>query len=274
MARNPRWQRNELILALDLYQRVGMVDSGHPDVVALSTTLNHLNADLRRDDPERFRNPNGVAMKLANFAALDPAHPGMALAHGGRGDAVIWDEFAADGDGLTREAKRIHSEMSGPAERRYWVLSEAQQARDTIAVQAGKKRSGQGFQISPEARRAIENHAMAMAMAHYTGKGWSVTDVSAHESYDLVCRGPHGEELRVEVKGTVSDGSEVLLTVNEVEHARSFPSLALFVVADIEMSTAEGDPIPLLTGGRVIIIEPWKLETERLRAIGFAYSLA
>jgi 5-methylcytosine-specific restriction protein A len=42
MAKNPPWTRDELILALDLYFRVGrkQVDPPHPEVIALSTLLN------------------------------------------------------------------------------------------------------------------------------------------------------------------------------------------------------------------------------------------
>ncbi len=39
-ARNLPRSREELILALDLYVRAGLLDDTHPDVVALSRTLN------------------------------------------------------------------------------------------------------------------------------------------------------------------------------------------------------------------------------------------
>lgn len=34
---------------------------------------------------ERFRNPNGVAPKLADFASLDPRDPGVGVSRGGGG---------------------------------------------------------------------------------------------------------------------------------------------------------------------------------------------
>jgi len=40
-----------------------------------------------------FRNANGVAMKLANFLALDPTYPGAGLTSGGRRDAEVWDAW-------------------------------------------------------------------------------------------------------------------------------------------------------------------------------------
>jgi hypothetical protein len=47
--------------------------------VELSRVLNSLPIHTVRPDLERFRNPNGVALKLANFAALDPAYPGRGI---------------------------------------------------------------------------------------------------------------------------------------------------------------------------------------------------
>jgi hypothetical protein len=62
-----------------------------------------------------------------------------------------------------------------------------------------------------------------------------IDDVSLHESYDLRCE-LGGDDLHVEVKGTTSDGDRVLLTRNEVSHARDwYPRVALIVVSCIEL---------------------------------------
>ena len=76
MAGNPPWTREELMLALDLYLKVGQRGREHPEVIALSVLLRAL------ADPgmaANYRNPNSVAMKLANFASVDPSHPGRGL---------------------------------------------------------------------------------------------------------------------------------------------------------------------------------------------------
>jgi hypothetical protein len=79
---------------------------------------------------------------------------------------------------------------------------------------------GQRWAQSPEVRRAIEDHAMQAAAKHYRAQGWSVEDVSGFCSYDLHCE-QKGRVLDVEVKGTTSIGERVLLTPNEVAHART-----------------------------------------------------
>lgn len=96
---------------------------------------------------------------------------------------------------------------------------------------------GQGFSplLTANDRKAIELQAMQIATAHFEDIGFVVEDVSAKRPYDLRCRrGP--EHVDVEVKGTVSAGESVLLTPNEVEHARAaFPNTALAVVRDIAL---------------------------------------
>ena len=74
--------RDELILALDLYRRFGIADDRHPEVVRLSEIRNRLPIHSSRPDEVRFRNPNGVGLKLANFAALDPDYPGVGMSRG------------------------------------------------------------------------------------------------------------------------------------------------------------------------------------------------
>lgn len=113
MPSNPPWTRDELILALDLYKRQGQRDPGHPEVVALSSFLNTLPlAD--QEHAGTFRNPTGVAMKLGNFAALDPRYPGVGLPRGGRGDQLVWDEFAGQPERLVRTAAAIRAAGSLP----------------------------------------------------------------------------------------------------------------------------------------------------------------
>lgn len=64
---------------------------------------------------------------------------------------------------------------------------------------------GQGYALDADLRRAIEQYAMEIAKAFYEKQGWSVFDVSATHSYDLLCTSATGKELHVEVKGTTSE---------------------------------------------------------------------
>jgi hypothetical protein len=414
MARNPTWLREELILALDLYLRRGLLDDGNPEIIELSDALNRLDLHPAVTHAETFRNPNGVAMKLANFASLDTKYAGAALRSIGKLDAAIWDEFSKDREKLNREVARLRSmlvertSLNGP--RRYWAFNanpniyrieeavkeleidtwatkgrsvgvgdrflvwksqgglrgrrgvvalgevigdpasrddsnnpywvnpvsgatqemrvevkylhppllplwygdeatsvleklsvshgqgtifnvtpeqwdalievsggwpadeqEVEDFRGIIAEIAGKRRSGQGYRARAEVRRAIEQHAVDLAEQHYRKQNWNVRNVSVTAPYDLHCTRAMGAELRVEVKGTTSEGTNVFLTKNEVAHAHAhYPNVALLVVSNIRVSTTEDDAV-IAEGGTIRLFEPWELNDADLIALDYSY---
>lgn len=136
----------------------------------------------------------------------------------------------------------------------------------------GKQRPGQGYGTNPTLRQAIERYAMQKAIEHYAQQGWQATDVSMTQSYDLFCVHHDGRQLRVEVKGTTSHGQQVLLTRNEVLHARQhFPHVALYVHAEIRIVHAS--PIPICMGGHPIILESWHPDEEALMPLAYTYVL-
>jgi 5-methylcytosine-specific restriction protein A len=112
--RNPDWEFDELILALDLYLRwrPKQPPAEHADLEALSDLLHRLpihSADARGDD---FRNSNGVRRKLGDFTAPDPDYNGAAT-KGGEGVHRVWDRFADDSDGLAAAVARITAAANG-----------------------------------------------------------------------------------------------------------------------------------------------------------------
>lgn len=96
----PGWTEEERILALDLYLRDGMAPKNSDAVESLSVELNerafHPDAGTRAN----FRNPAGVALKLANFASLDPEHAGKGMDRVSTGDRATWNDYAGDRDRL------------------------------------------------------------------------------------------------------------------------------------------------------------------------------
>ena len=139
----------------------------------------------------------------------------------------------------------VHTAEQGPA-----PASPAEQAEEAVKYAAGKLARpgrGQGFHLDQDMKVAMEAHAMNMATELYSAD-WKVEDVHGTESYDLVCR--RGDEIKhVEVKGTTTDGAEVILTPNEVRHAREYPCTALFVLSNITVERADDGTITA-TGGR------------------------
>lgn len=106
---NPAWATDELILALEVYlrQRGHIPSPRDAEIVELSDLLNGLPIHAVRPDLEKFRNPNGVVLKITNFAALDRQYPGVGMSRGSRLDAVVWDRYSGDQDQLRQVADAI-----------------------------------------------------------------------------------------------------------------------------------------------------------------------
>ncbi len=82
--------------------------------------------------------------------------------------------------------------------------------------------AGQGLQMDSQVRKAIEDAAQDCLMNYYRKRGWTVTDTRQNRPYDAVVdKGP--ERIYLEAKGTQSRGDCVIVSRNEVNHARQHP---------------------------------------------------
>jgi hypothetical protein len=93
-----RWTTDQLKLAFHLYCQLpfGKLYSRNPEIIQLAVLIG--------------RTPSAVAMKLSNFASLDPAITGSGrkgLEGASNLDREIWAEFHADWEGLAIECERL-----------------------------------------------------------------------------------------------------------------------------------------------------------------------
>jgi hypothetical protein len=139
--------------------------------------------------------------------------------------------------------------------------------RITEAATGKRKISRTGFRMNQKQRKAIELRAMKLAIEYFKSKGALVRDVSSNRSYDLDVL-EDGVHFAVEVKGTVSDGLEILVTHSEVVHQRqAFPNNALALVSGIQL---EGSPdAPIAVGGELQVIQPWPIDDVALTPISY-----
>lgn len=101
-----RWTEEQLKLAFHLYCQLpfGKLHSRNPEVIALATLIG--------------RTPSAVAMKLVNFASLDPAITSTGrngLGNASALDREIWDAFHADWEGLALACYALHAKLSPDA---------------------------------------------------------------------------------------------------------------------------------------------------------------
>lgn len=95
------WTRDELILSLNLYLKLpfGKLHSGNSDIIKLANLIS--------------RTPSSVAMRLSNFASVDPYHKerGIGGLPGGKKQVEpIWNEFITNKEDLLFESERILAE--------------------------------------------------------------------------------------------------------------------------------------------------------------------
>ncbi len=112
--RPPKWHRDEIILALQLYHSLEAreMDSNNLKIIEVSEILNKLPIHTSRKEHINFRNPNGVAMKLNNFKAIDPNYEGKGMDRYSRLDKEVFFEFQDNISGLNKLAERIKSAIS------------------------------------------------------------------------------------------------------------------------------------------------------------------
>ena len=110
--RNPKWTEDEVILALDLYFKLEWKDM-EPDneqVIEVSKWLNALPGQGRAVVGDaKYRNPNGVSMKLQNFKAFDARYDGKGLERGSKMDRKVFGRFVENKDGLKSIADQLKS---------------------------------------------------------------------------------------------------------------------------------------------------------------------
>lgn len=134
--RNPKWTRDELILALDLYFKTPpwTISGKHPAVLALSEELGRLAAYTDAPDKLRYRNSNGAYMKLMNLQYHDPARDGRGLKGGGVLEKEIWGEFGNDQAKLAKVAAAIRASAISAelVEADRWIADEDPSAEEAV----------------------------------------------------------------------------------------------------------------------------------------------
>lgn len=98
--KSSRWSKTQLKLAFHLYCQLpfGKLHSRNPEIIELATLIE--------------RTPSAVAMKLVNFASLDPAITSTGRSGLGNASALdreVWAEFNADWEGVASECYELRT---------------------------------------------------------------------------------------------------------------------------------------------------------------------
>ncbi len=106
------WTWDEHVLALHLYVQNPVSPPGKTskEVIALSALLGRMAERIGIARSDKYRNENGVYMKLMNFRRLDPEFQAIGkvgLSRGAKGEQAVWDTFTNDRAGLEAAAAAI-----------------------------------------------------------------------------------------------------------------------------------------------------------------------
>jgi predicted HNH restriction endonuclease len=134
---------------------------GSAEIDELSEALNHLGRYLGIATEDRFRNVNGVYMKLMNFRRFDPVFTTgkRGLSRGGHGEDEIWNEFASDPERCHAVAQTIRQALAQVQEGATVAdlaldgIEEAEEGRLVTAMHRGHERSS--ALVDAKKRRAL-----------------------------------------------------------------------------------------------------------------------
>ena len=111
---NPNWSRDEHLVTLDFYlrHRPSIPNKESTEISELSDFFNRLQSKMGGDIPDKFRNTNGVYMKLMNFRRFDPDYEGKGLERGNKDEGVVWNLYSSKPDELRKISAAIRSLVS------------------------------------------------------------------------------------------------------------------------------------------------------------------
>lgn len=114
----PDWNRDEVVLAFELYKRVGMTTKRMPEVIQLSQLLRRYHELLGRQFPSSFRSANSVHLKICNLAKFDPSWQKKTLTNGSaKLEQSVWLAFDKQPALLSQTALAIRSALEAGLER-------------------------------------------------------------------------------------------------------------------------------------------------------------
>lgn len=110
MATRTGWSREQLIVALKLYCEIpfGKMHARNPEIVRYAKLIG--------------RTPSALAMKLTNFASLDPQITSTGrrgLRGASQADREIWEELTSDWKRLAQEIEEADSTLTGNYSRKF-----------------------------------------------------------------------------------------------------------------------------------------------------------
>jgi hypothetical protein len=171
------WIREELILAMDFYVLCGAINGspipgqGSAEIARLSALLKALNAYPPERQGIRYRNPQGVYLKLMSLRAIQ-THGEHSMNAYSQLDAAVWRDYIDDMERLRTEAEAIRQRLGEG------VLVPAKETAPVVEDVPIEQQHTERFMVSPsgesrEAERA-EQSLVLLYRDYMASKGITV----------------------------------------------------------------------------------------------------
>ena len=204
--RNPPWSRDELIVTLQFYltHTPSIPRSSSSKIVELSEVLNLLQEKSGGTVSDKFRNPNGVYMKLMNLRRLDPDYQGKGLERGSKEELSVWNRYASNRAELHRVSEAIRSLAISdqPLPQTEQWLSDGQEAEEgKLLTRLHLTRERDVSLVRLKKQRALRHHKSLScegcnfdfeAFYGVRGRGF----IECHHTKPLSELSPHGETIK------------------------------------------------------------------------------
>jgi Domain of unknown function (DUF3883) len=250
----------------DIHRAAGSKRRGTSAATVSLPSLAFVGSILFGLDPTRYTSYNKGAIEhgLRTYASRDGFSSGSA----GKKYEESCDLVASIYEALKRQGVPVINMID--AQSFVWI-SEGNQWKDYVLDPEEEDVinfvEDPGREPNAKVRKAIEDYAVARVTKYYERAGWTIRPQGA--PYDLECTEPNREPLFVEVKGSRGPARSVLLTPNEVDHARSHhPNTALAVVHGIKI---DGTTNAICSGGTLEVHERWRPNMKDLTVTTYTY---
>jgi hypothetical protein len=133
------WTEEEIRLLLSYYAKMksGDMHKGHPLVIEASNEIRNLAFNKKNSEQsDTFRNPNGIALKLANFLFLDPNYSGKGMKGCSDLDKKIFNEFYMTD--ITQNEDIIYNQKQFPFKFHNWFSSMSGGVRRPLDEDSGR----------------------------------------------------------------------------------------------------------------------------------------
>jgi hypothetical protein len=265
--KSPPWAREEIILALDVFVRGGSLRGGPlpddeaPEIVELSAVMQSLATFPPEVRASNFRNPSGVALKMANFraieraVAIDRGDPDAESLPKGMAaysvlDRLVFEEFEGEWARLEAEAMTIRASAGAT------FVSAGERTVTDVDVEASLSGTYETSATSPAKRTRSEAELVLRFASWMSDRGREV--IARHyrvsgEPRPLRCDAlVKGIPLLVEAKST-DDRAALRMAVGQLYDYRRFEAPATELAVLLPMKPA-ADRLALLESADISCI--------------------